>query len=312
MYDALTQALPNAIGRSYRELPFESGGIVPTEANLEAGVEFVTEDILTEQGEALILADTMDIPVVHVGMTKDRYPVYMVAAGFYFTFKSTRSLRRAGQYDRIADRQLANVRRAIAERLNRFAAVGDIRLNQRGFLNNNLVPVRANSIDLTDGGLTANQLREFVIEGLWYTYRDRTGHTKWPAKLLISSNLYERLTLLLMPDSAMSVLDSVLETINAGGASGGGMSLEIQYAPECDAQFLEANGVFAPGTGKDRLVFHPGDYETAHREVELFDLIPEDWLGSETGKKKFAGFQCSTPTIWTQPTNGLYMDVVSA
>jgi hypothetical protein len=312
IYRGLTQRLPNFIGPIYRDLKFETGEIVPTMADLQPGVEQVLEDVINEMGEALILADTMDIPMVEVGMSTDYYPTFMIAAGYYFTWKSTRALEFAGTFNTIADRKLGRVSRAIAERCHKFSAVGDVRLGQRGFLNSDLVPLRATTFDPTAVGTTADTLRSFLIDAVWFMYTDRAGYTRFPSDMLISPKLYRKAIDLRMPDSSESVLESVLSAIN-GGDSGdvtvGYSTLNIKQAPECGSDYLEANGVQPAGTNKDRIVVFSKDPQVVHRNIEPLGQVPMEWLGAVAGKQQFANFQVVTPTIWSAPAMAMYMDV---
>lgn len=312
IYRGLTQRLPNFIGPIYRDLKFETGEIVPTAADLQPGVEQVMEDVINEMGEALILADAMDIPMVEVGMSTDYYPTFMIAAGYYFTWKSTRSLQFAGTFQQIADRKLGRVSRAIAERCHKFAAVGDVRLNQRGFLNSDVVPLRATTFDPSAAGVTADALRSFLIDAVWYMYTDRAGYTRFPSDMLISPKLYRKAIDLRMADSSESVLESVLAAINTGNSGDSSApysTLRIMQAPECSAAYLESTGVQPAGTNKDRIVVYSKDSQVVHRSVEPLGQVPEQWLGAVAGKQQFANFQVVTPTIWSMPALAMYMDV---
>jgi hypothetical protein len=314
IFRGLTQRLPNFIGPIYRDLKFETGEVVPTMADLAPGVEQVSEDVINEMGEALILGDAMDIPMVEVGTSMDFYPTFMVAAGYYFSFKSVRSLEFAGTFNTIADRKLGRVARAIAERCHRFSAVGDARFGQRGFLNSDLVPVRTTTFDPSNVNTTAKQLRDFLMDAVWFMYKSRSGFTRFPSEMLISPSLYEKATTLTMADnSSMSVLQSVLNSVNAGDGSGDMTvpysTLRIMHAPECAAAYLEANGVQPPGTAKDRIVVYSKDPLVVHRNIEPLGQIPLEFLGAVAGKQQFANFQVVTPTIWSAPAMAMYMDV---
>ena len=311
IYNALTQVMPDFVGPIYRELRFETGEIVPTSLDLQPGAELVMQELLDEMAQALILADAMDIPMVELGMTEKYYKTYMVAAGYYFTWKSTRGLNYAGKLQAVASRKLALVSRAIAERIHRFAAVGDVRINERGFLNSDRVPVRASSFD-PNSGLTANILRSFLIDAIWNGYTNRTGYTRFPSHILISPKLYRLGTDLLMPDSAVSVIDSVRQSIMSGDTTVAAPSLTISQAPECSAQYLEATGVQPPATGKDRIVVYSRDPLVVTRQAEPMGQIPAEWLGAVAGKQQYANYCCTTPTMWLQGEYGEYIDHTAA
>ena len=318
IYRGLTQQLPNFIGPIYRDLKFETGQIVPTLADLSPGVEQVSEDVINEMGEALILSDAMDIPMVEVGMSMDFYPTFMIAAGYYFTWKSTRALQFAGNFNQLAARKVGRAARAIAERCHRFAAVGDVRLNQRGFLNSDVVALRATSFD-PSGAVTADALRSFLIDAVWYMYAERGGYTRFPNAMLISPALYKKAIDLRMSDSSESVLSSVLNAINSNSSVGGTgdssvpfQTLMIEQAPECSAAYLEAAGVQPAGTNKDRIVVYNKDPMVVHRNIEPLGMVPDEWLGAVAGKKQYANFQVVTPTIWSMPALAMYMDTPKA
>lgn len=310
IYRSLTQQLPNYIGPVYRDLKFETGAIVPTMADLQPGVEQVMEEVVNEMGEALILADAMDIPMVEVGMSTDYYPTFMVAAGYYVTWKSARALTFSGRLADITARKVARASRAIAERCHRFAAVGDVRLGQRGFLNSDVVPLRTTTFD-PSGAVTADALRSFLIDAVWYMYAERAAYTRFPSHMLIAPNLYRKAIDLRMSDSSESVLESVLKAINtsqSGDSSVPFATLQIEQAPECSAAYLEATGVQPAGTNKDRIVVYSKDPQVVHRNIEPLGQIPMEWLGAVAGKQQFANFQTVTPTIWSTPALAMYMD----
>lgn len=311
IYLSLTQTLPTVIEKVYRNLPFATGAIVPVQADLAAGAEFVLQDYYQEMGEADLLAgDAMDIPLVSVGMTQERKPVFMIAAGYDITFQSARGLSFAGRLATVTQKKQSVAARAIAERVHKFIAAGDARVNQTGFLNDPNVTTRTTTFDPTDPAITAVTFRSFLLDAIWHSYTARTGHTRFPASILLPPNMFRLGTDLLMPDSGLSVIDSVRQSIVSGDLGGvAPAALSIGQVPEAAADWLEDYGVKAAGTNEDRIVVYTAETEIMSAHMESLQLVPREWMGAEAGRQTFGNYECWTPTLIEQPYFMEYYDV---
>lgn len=304
LYRRLEQLLPGVLGRRYRELNFENGSIVPTQADLEAGAAEVVRDTVNEVGDADIVAgDAFDIPVVDISADEDRYKIFMIASAFSYTFQDERNYEKAGNAAQINNRKMMLAKRSIAERHNSIAAYGDTRVNVTGFLNNASVPLNNSSFDPHSGTTTPDELTSFFIDEV-KSLHTNSNNVEMPSDCLVSTGLYFKLIKTRMPDSSMTALDYVKKALSENG-----MDFNIMKSQECDSTNLEARGVHSGGTNKDRVVLYPKEEEVVERHIELVQLMPNEWVTVKNGRRVYPMFSCTTPTIINFPSALRYIDV---
>lgn len=312
----LEQLLPGVIGKRYRKLLFANGEIVPTMADLQAGAAEVVRDRIGEVGDAAILADkAADIPLVDLEMGEDRYRAFMIAAGISYSMQEMRAIEFSGNANMISSRRLSVANRVIEEKDNSIAAFGDSRMGFTGFLNNASVTVNNSSFDPYTA--TPDALAEFFVDEIAGIVKS-TSAAEIPGDVVLSIDLDLLLTGTRMTDGDRSVKRYILDNSE--------YITSIRACPECAWDVLEANGVLAGGTNKDRIVFYPFervpmgmtdaegltaqiDPEVVERHVEPTQQAPLEWHQTKDLRKIIPLFKCVTPTIINYPGALKYVDV---
>lgn len=295
----LEQLLPGVLETRFRSLLFENGTIVPTLADLEAGTAEVVRETMSQVGDAEILGDgAIDIPLVDISADEDRYKVVMVAAAFSYTFQQERAFEKAGVSP--TNQKMATTRRVIAEKMNRIAAFGDTRLAMTGFLNNANVTLNNSSFDPYNVGTTADGLIAFFLDELEGVVT-ASNNTEYPSNIVCSTELEFKLIKTRVPDGSMNCKEYIL--------SNSSYITSISGVQECRSARLEAAGVQAGGTNKDRIVLYAKDPMVVERHIELPSLMPPEYQQVGNGRRVFPMFACTTSTIVNFPGAMKYIDV---
>ncbi|MCC5644783.1 DUF2184 domain-containing protein [Nostoc sp. CHAB 5824] len=290
LYRALEQNMPGVLSRRYRDLAFENGKIVPTQADLKAGASEVVRDTVDEIGDADIISDgAFDIPIVDVSAGEDRYKIFMIASAFSYTFQQERAYNFAGTKAEINNRKQMLAKRSIGERHHRIAAFGDTRLNVTGFLNNASVALNNSSFDPNTAA--PDELAEFFVDELQAAHR-ASNNVEMPMDTLISTGFYFKLVKTRMPDSSVSVLTYIQQAL-----SDEDVKFNIVKCQECDSAMLESNGAQAGGTNKDLITLYTKDPEVVERHIEMVQLMPQEWVTVRDGRKVYPMFSSTTQTI---------------
>ncbi|MEO1208290.1 MAG: major capsid family protein [Cyanobacteria bacterium J06638_20] len=312
----LEQLLLGVLTKRYRALYFSSGIVIPTVADLEVGASEVVREKIAEIGAAAILAENAnDIPVIDMEVGEDRYRVLMVASSVSYSMQQMRAMEKAGNANMIDARKMVIANRAIEEKDNKLAAFGSTPLGMTGFLNNGSVTINNSSFDFWAGATTAKQMAEFILDELAVVVNTSDG-AEVPSDLLLSISLDRRLKSVQMSDNADR---SVYEYLLANGIS------SITPVPECGAAKLEANGVLAGGTNKDRIVFYPREElgmvdpetemplpEVVERHIEPLQQAPMDFWETKNLRTVIPMFKCVTPTIVNYPSAMRYVNHAQA
>ncbi|PHJ69595.1 hypothetical protein VF04_16350 [Nostoc linckia z7] len=294
--------MPGVLSRRYRDLAFENGKIVPTQADLKAGASEVVRDTVDEVGDADIIGDgAFDIPIVDVSAGEDRYKIFMIASAFSYTFQQERAYNYAGAKAEINNRKQMLAKRSIGERHHRIAAFGDTRLNVTGFLNNAGVTLNNSSFDPNTAA--PDELAEFFVDELKAAHTG-SNNVEMPMDVLISTGFYFKLVKTRMPDSSVSVLTYIKQALSEED-----VNFKITKCQECDSSQLEANGVQAGGTNKDLITLYTKDPEVVERHIELVQLMPQEWVTVRDGRKVYPMFSSTTPTIINYPGAFRYIKV---
>lgn len=288
------------LAKRYRELKFENGSIVPTEADLEAGAAEVVRDTIEEVGDAEIITDgAFDMPVVDVSASEDRYKALMIGSAFSYTFAQERAIE-FGKSD-INDRKMMAARRSIAERHNRIAAYGDARVGITGMLNNASVILNNSSFNANTA--TSDDLTGFFVDELKAAHRN-SNNVEMPMDVLIPTGLFFLLVKKRVADSSQTALTYIKLALSEED-----IKFNLIKCDECDSANLEACGVQAGGTNKDRVSFFVKDPEVIERHIELTQLMPAEWVSVKNGRRVYPMFSCTTPTIINYPGAMRYIDI---
>ncbi|MBD2076208.1 DUF2184 domain-containing protein [Phormidium sp. FACHB-592] len=312
LYRDLEQRLPRLIEPRRRELPFESGTDIPTMPDLMPGAHELVSTVINDVGDAKILADgAFDFPLVDATASEDRHRVVMAVAGFHIDFQAERremyALSNAAATLRVRqyDQKMKTCIRAIQERRNRIAAFGDTKLNMTGLLNNANVTPNNSSFDPYTA-TTATTMADFFINEVQDFYSG-SSDVFFPSVALVSNTLFFRLISLVMSGTATTVKDHIEKALSEEG-----IKFEIRKRQECSAAKLEANGVLAPGTNKDRIVLYSLDPEVVERHIEMIQMVPIKYVEVHGLKTIYPMFGCTTETIVNYPGAFAYIDVAKS
>ncbi len=303
-YNMLTQVLERTLEVRYPSLPFENGELVPTLTDLQAGTREIMYDRIAEIGDADITNDAAtNIPVVELELGEDRYPVFMVASGFPVSFQQERAwnLRASNGETNRYQRLIGAARRAIAQRINRFTALGVANLPSfTGFLTNPVIPLDNSSFN----PYTADyQLTLDFIVGLIEAQTDNFT-SESPTEILLPLNIYRRWMSLMNGLGSMSLRQQI------DGLYPGLVSWKIQ---ELSAAQIDASGITRPSVGKDRIMLYPKYLNIVHRHIEqkIADMVPEQYIRTDGLRRIYTLFSCVTPAIFDYPQDCRYIDIMT-
>lgn len=300
LYNQATQLLPGIRARRFRQLKFEDGSIVPTMGDLQAGAQEVLATLIQEIGQAEFSADgSLNFPIVDINASEDRYPVVMIGAAFSVTLAQERALELNPNRQLIDNKRMMTPRKSIAERVNRYTAFGRSVTGLRGFINNANVIVNNTSTNLY--ALTPQQLIDFFMDEQLAVLKN-SNTVEDSGDMVVSLDIHRLLAKTLLSSTQTSVLSHLLNNV-------GGVFRSITWATEAGFAELEANGVLAGGTNKDRIVIYPIDPDVVERHVELVQMAPMDYIEVKDGRRIFPMFQCVTPTIINYPGAFRYINV---
>lgn len=301
LFNELTQLMPKVLKPRYEALWFENGTLVPTIADLQPGVKELAYPRIEEIGDAAIMGDAAtDIPLVYVTSDYDRYPVYMVMSSFAITFQESRALTRL-KIDSFQMR-MSRARLAIAQRINRYTALGVDYLDFPGTLTNSLVTVDNSSVDI----YTADY--QTVLDFFVSTIRSLVGNyvTMLPTDMLVNVDIMSRLISLENTQGTRNVKER-LEQIFPG--------LTISEVSQTEASAIDGAVAARPSAGKDRIFLYPKESMCLNRHIEraIAVLAPEEYVRTATiaGQlsRVYPMFSCISPTIFDYPQDVRYVDI---
>lgn len=319
-YDELTSRLRQTVTQSYTELYCENGTDIPSLGDLEPGANAVPVDVITGYGTAKLMSkDAMEIPLVKVNMTTDRYPIVMAVAGYDITFSEERALNFSGKLGTVSDTKLRLTYRSIAERLNLFAAYGESELNVRGLWNNPNVTLAdlsaAASIPASITTGTAlnvtqaefNQARSFLIGVALKAATNSLGASQ-ATDVLLPWHLFTRLSTVISPTTpSINLMQSVKEAL-AGDEIANTVKFRKRF--EGIGTYLNANGARSDAT-KDRIVVYKKAPEVLSRRFEkpIAQMFPEKYAMPMNGAILYPFFSCASATAIHDPNAVFYYDV---
>lgn len=298
----LQQRLPTVLEKRYRELPFANGTLVPTKADLQPGAQDLIQDIMEVVGRAEINADeAFDIPLADVAADEEKFPIVAVFSAFHYTWRQIQAAQLANVP--LRDKKMFAAKRAIDERMNDIAAFGAPKHNLGGFLNNPNVPlsnVSFNPYDSTTWVGGPDDLVAFFLDEIT-TIVDSTDQMESPNTALVPVKLHEVMIKTRIPNTETNVKKYILENST--------YLTDIRPAVELKSERLEAKGVQAAGTNKDRMVIYPLSDQILERHVELIKSMPEEY---KDAKYKVPMYACTSGTIINFPRSMAYVDFPKA
>lgn len=291
----LTRTIPNVLQTIRKELWAYNGLMIPTQATLTPGEEFVEQfrDDYTGKS-ARYRGESTDIPTVDIKTDKNGYTVGTWVIGARWSemeLNREAVARAAGLVNRagLVDRKMMAMDKVIAEGINRATIFGDVGFN--GFLNNSNVTtqIEATSPYTLTGLALYDYFRALINE-----FRRSARVPTSSLTLAVPPDLFFRLGAVIDTTSGMTIY-KMLTDPSLGQDIG-----EIVEVDELDSLDLEANGVQAPGTNRDRMIIYNKDPETLLRETYPMrtttpNALPDGlhWVVS--------GYQGSTEVMVKQP-----------
>lgn len=186
-----------AIDRRLYELKYEeltARRILNLKTDIPAGAETYAYDVMTRSGVAKILANNADdVPFVDVDTRREFQRIYSIVAGFAYTVQEQRAAQMTGQT--IDSTKAGVARRAVAEKENRLAWIGDPDFNIPGLINatgiqTTNVPPRADGTSTKWKDKTGEEIVEDVriVRSLVSVL---PGHMTAPLALALPPNQFE-------------------------------------------------------------------------------------------------------------------------
>jgi hypothetical protein len=296
----------------FPNLPFENGELVPTIPDLPAGEDEVGNLFTTGAmgEEAILLAPgASDIPLTPFSLGTDKVGVVMAAKGYSITWQQFRRMLRLGLQSTIENQQIDKVRFAIAQKLNRFSALGEPALGHTGLFNNSRVtPVNSS---FNPNTATYAQWVSFFVDIVLSSGLSNDGET-----ILAPTTLLMPQKMLVLAAQALNPINGNVSAIQAAAdqlrLQFQREPLEIVATPYASSDILERFRIFPAGTNRDRLVVYTKDESVLSRRIEnkVAQLVDERFLPSVTQNmtQVFPFFSCSSATMIHDPTGVRYIN----
>jgi hypothetical protein len=298
----LEQNLGRVLQKRFRELPYANGVYIPTKPDLQPGTADLIQDIIEHVGRAEINADeAFDIPLADIAADEEKFPVVAVFSAYHYTWRQLQAAQRGTVA--LRDQKAFAAKRAIDERMNDIAAYGAPKHKLEGFLNNARVPlsnVSFNPYDPTTWTGGPDDLIAFFLDEITAIV-DSTELMESPNMALVPVKLHEMLIKTRIPNTSTNVKKYILENSTYLN--------DIRPSVELKSERLEAKGVQAAGTNKDRMVVYPLSDQILERHVELTKPLPEEY---KDAKYKIPMYACTSGTIINFPRSMAYIDFPKA
>ena len=303
----LQTKLSTVLQQRLRMLPFYGGNLIPTSTSLKPGTREIVQDEVLGYGEATLMAqDADDIPLVEINARENTYRVVMPVVGYSVSYSDELSdevARGNGIQYNPRDSKMQAATRVIEERCNKVAAVGSTAHNFTGMLNNAGVTPINSSFDPFNAASTPDDIADWFLSLVGEIFK-ASNNVEFPNTALVSTALHELMARRRMPDSSDTVLSYIVNTQRARSALLPGQRLEdIVPLVECGATYLEANGVEAAATNKDRIVLYPRDQEVVQKHVMsgAMAMFPENWAINKGARRIFPIYSFMSQVIINFP-----------
>lgn len=307
---ALSEKLTLRTEIRFPELPFENGTLIPTIGDLPAGKDEIGSIFLDGSlgEEAILLAPgASDIPLTQVTIGTERIPVVMAAKGYSISWQEKRAMTGLDIASQLTNAKIDIVRKEIAKRLNRFAALGEPVLGMPGLYSSPKISIVNSSFNPNTA--TFQQWTEFLVGTILNAGLSADGEI-----------LLEPTTVLIPPRMAIlaqTVTSPNNNTLSVLDAVGTRLKVELNNgyfirSPYSASAMLERYGVMPVGTNKDRIVVYSKSDAVLCRRIEnvVAQLVDEEFLAPTQGlTRMFPFFSCSSATQIIDPSGIRYIDV---
>lgn len=288
------------------ELQAYNGVLVPTTGGLRPGEEGIVNWMRDYSGRsARYTGISTDIPTVNVSLNSHEYRVGTWVIGAEWTQQELNREREANANSLINRRSIVQTKmlamqQIIAEGIDKALIYGDVRFD--GLVNNSNVALQVETV--APYTLTPILLYEYfrgVVEEFKRASRLRSAQIS----LVVPPDLYSRLTRMIDNDNNNPAITPYkLLTDPTSGQSVG----EIIELDALDSAMLEAAGVQAAGTNRDRFMLYNRNPDTLAREtypIQMTTPLPlPDGLHFMC-----SGYQGTTEVMVKQPMRIRYYSI---
>jgi hypothetical protein len=315
LYRMLEQRLPDMLTQEFRELKYENGTLLNVAFDLEAGAQKLIVDVMTQVGTADLIGDaTGDFPIVDVNLEEDDYRIFAWGAAMSYTFRQMQRESFANRFAQLNATREDTVMRAIAERVNKFTAFGDTRVNVTGFLNSPLVSSTNSTFDFHATGSAAKTFQElygFLID-LVESFYTGSNNVAMPTTWAVSTEEWFKITKVVTSNDganyapAAANLKSYLETALSDEL---GAPFRIIHSPEALAANVATAG--AGVANKNRTVLYVNDPRTVTIHREPVSMLPQEFVAPKDGRMVFPFMAAASEVVIHKPLQMRYIDIIN-
>lgn len=259
----LEQKLPTVLRQRLPELYFDNGIALPQVGDLQAGAQYITIETIQQYGQAAIMSGVaQDAPLSEVVIGRESFEIVNVIGAAVYSdpeIKAAEFAASNGQtVTNLPDERLSAMNRMINVRAHQLGAFGSTKHNMYGILNHPEVPLsNTGTFKPYAGNATADQIIDFITTETLAVW-DGSNFVEMPNTLGVSPAMYKVITSRFRSSNTdITIYDAILR-VNPS-------IQQIMPMRELASAQLEANGVLASGTNKDRIFLYNRDPQNVVR-----------------------------------------------
>lgn len=295
--------LPEVLRKRHPELYFDNGALCPQVGDLPSGAQFISVETIRHYGQAALMAGVaQDIPVTEITVGQEAYRAVCVVGKVEFGDPEVRAAKFAETNGQLVtdfqEERLFALRRMIDVKAHELCAFGSAANTLTGFLNHPEVPKSdTSSYKMYAPNATAKAIIDFItaeIHALW----TETNFVESPNALLVPPKLWQVITSIYRSDQTDTTIKDALMQINPS-------LQQIIPVRELASSVLEANGVHAPSTGKDRMMIYNLSPDNVKRHFNPLYIMPPQLDGM---KHQIIGYKGVSSVRYSYPKTARYVD----
>ena len=303
----LEYKLPSVLRKRFSSLYFDNGTYCPQVADIPVGAETISVETVQHYGQAAIMTGSaQDAPMSEVTVGKDVYRIAHIFGACSYSDPELRAAELASSNGQLVtsfrDERLTGMRRMIDVKSHQLCAYGSAKHDIFGILNHPEVPLsNTSTYKLYAANATSKNIVDFIANE-YYTGWTSTNYVEMPNALYLPPDLFKLLNTTFRSDNVgdtlMDSVKKVLPTISI-----------IAPMSELASAELEANGVHAGATGKDRLVFLNLSSENLVRHFAPMYVMPP---AQEGMKYNIYAYKSVSSVQFDYPKTARYADFPNA
>lgn len=250
----LEQKLPTVLRQRLPELYFDNGIACPQVGDIQVGAQYLTVETIQQYGQAAIMSGVaQDAPMSEVVVGRESFEVVNVIAAAGWSDPELKAAELASANGQIitnlGDERLNAMVRMMNVRSHQLCAFGSAKHNMNGILNHPEVPLsNTGTFKPYAGNATADQIIDFITTEALAVW-DGSNFVEMPNTMGVSPAMYKTITSRFRTSSTdITIYDAILR-VNPS-------IQQIMPMRELASTQLEANGVLAAGTNKDRIFLY--------------------------------------------------------